>query len=213
MSLILGIDEAGRGCVIGPMIMCGFFIKDKHLEQLINLNVKDSKQLSVKKREQLYNELFPLAKKIIVKEITSATIDKFNLNTLEKHITSEIINTLKSDTVYIDVPVRGKFIPKYVEEIRKTLKFKPDIIGANKADVIYPVVSAASIIAKVERDKKIKELHEIYGDFGSGYSSDEKTISFFQNYYQEYNSLPDCVRKKWKTTQRLCLEQGTLFPV
>ena len=153
MSLILGIDEAGRGCVIGPMIMCGFFIKDKHLEQLINLNVKDSKQLSVKKREQLYNELFPLAKKIIVKEITSATIDKFNLNTLEKHITSEIINTLKSDTVYIDVPVRGKFIPKYVEEIRKTLKFKPDIIGANKADVIYPVVSAASIIAKVERQK------------------------------------------------------------
>lgn len=205
MTLILGIDEAGRGCVIGPMIISGFLIIENQIEDLIKLNVKDSKQLNPCKREKIYNELVILAKQIATAEIPPCTLDKFNLNTLEKEITAKIINTLKPDIVYIDVPVRGKFISKYVEEIKKNLKRKPEIIGANKADVIYPVVSAASIIAKVKRDRGIKELCNTYGDFGSGYPSDEKTIFFFRNYYKQYHFLPDCVRKKWKTIKKICI--------
>jgi len=109
----------------------------------------------------------------------------------------------------LDVPVRGSGIYKYNNTIRDILDtfFKegsPDIIGENKADDTYPVVSAASIIAKVTRDKEIIKLHKTYGNFGSGYPSDPKTRHFLSHFKNHY---PDIVRKKWSTCNKVSINK------
>jgi len=76
-------------------------------------------------------------------------------------------------------------------------------VAENFADRKYPVVSAASIIAKVERDKEIKKLHKKYGFFGSGYTSDERTIRFLKDWIKKNKEFPDIVRKTWVTAEEL----------
>ena len=210
MGLILGIDEAGRGPVIGPMVMCGFGIDENKIDELIKSGAKDSKQMTAKAREAIYDYLLKIADKVIIKRISPRELDRTNINTIEKNITAEIINKSNPDTVYIDVPVRGKYICHYVDEVKSKISSQDvKIIGANKADSLYPAVSAASIIAKVERDRDIKNLHEIYGDFGSGYPGDKYTVKFLEKYYADNKSLPECARLKWKTSQ--CIMQESLF--
>jgi ribonuclease HII len=86
------------------------------------------------------------------------------------------------------------------------LPFKVQIISEHKADKKYPIVSAASIIAKVERDKAIKEIEEKYGEVGCGYPTDPKTIKFLEKYLKKYGKYPEFVRKSWKPAKRLKTE-------
>ena len=89
-------------------------------------------------------------------------------------------------------------------------RFKTKIISQHKADRTFPVVSAASIIAKVERDSEIAKLKVKYGDFGSGYLTDDKTMVFLKRLLDENGDYPSCVRKSWKPAQRAKSEQGTM---
>ena len=159
---VLGIDEAGRGPVIGPLIIAGVMISDGK-EAMLGA-VKDSKLLAHKKRVEL-NELIQKNSVFKIIEVSPKEIDEalnpenklMNLNWLEAHKQAEIINELKPDAVVIDCPSPNcKAYETYLKKLLETKKIK--LIIEHKADVNYPVCSAASIIAKVRREEAMDEI-------------------------------------------------------
>jgi len=194
---VLGIDEAGRGPVIGPLVMVGFMIDEEKEEELRKIGAKDSKQLSREKREELAEKLKKMGK-IVIKVIHPWQIDAENINKLERQAAREIILEAEPDLVIID---------GFEKNLDKKLGVKAKVIAEPKADVNYAVVSAASIIAKVTRDAMIEELKEKYGDFGSGYPGDEKTVRFVEQLVKKHKKLPEFVRKSWGTTRRIIEEE------
>ena len=201
--MILGIDEAGRGPVIGPLVIAGVMVDEEGLKRLIGLGVKDSKKLSPLQRNELYQGIIGFAAthvvKIQAKELDRLMVRK-GLNEIEAKHFAEIIEKTAPIKAYVDA---ADVSPRNFElMIRGHLKALPALVVEHKADERYPVVSAASIVAKVERDREISALHKIYGDFGSGYPSDPKTNAFLNTCFQKNRSFPECVRKKWKTVAR-----------
>jgi len=203
MKLILGIDEAGRGPVIGPMVIAGYCIEEEKIELLKSLGVKDSKELTRKQREEIYKEIIKLTDKYKYIIIDPKTIDyyvyKNKLNYLEFKNMIKIIEEIKPDKVIIDSPIVNT--KKLIEYIKNNLKINVEIIAENRADKNYPIVSAASIIAKVIRDREIDKIKEkINIDFGSGYPSDERTIKVLK---EDYDKIKDYVRESWMTIKRI----------
>jgi ribonuclease HII len=214
--LIAGVDEAGRGCVIGPLVVAGVMLKAENLPFLSKLGVKDSKLLTAKKREDFYPEIIRLAEKYQIIKVLPREIDKavdsarrlHKLNRLEAQTMARVIEVLKPDETYVDAAdtVENRF----GNHIKECLKIKTKVISKHKADRIYPVVSAASIIAKVERDREIASLKVEYGDFGSGYLTDGKTMEFLRQLLEKNDDYPSFVRKSWKPAKRAKSEKGTL---
>jgi ribonuclease HII len=129
------------------------------------------------------------------------------LNRLEAQTMTRIIDALKPDMAYVDAA--DVVEDRFKHHIQEGLSFKLKIISEHKADKVYPVVSAASILAKVERDKAIAVLKQKYGDFGSGYLTDEKTMAFLKQWLQAHSGdYPDCVRKSWKPAKKAKNEMG-----
>ncbi len=202
--MICGVDEAGRGPVIGPLVVAGVLADGSEIDGLVKLGVKDSKMLSPSRREALYEEITSCFKFHVV-YLSACDLDRLmaakSLNEIEAKCYAKVVEALAPETAYVDaadVSCRNfeLMILKYIET-------RPKLVVEHKADERYPVVSAASIVAKVERDREIKRLHKIHGDFGSGYSSDERTQRFLKDYFQENGSFPVCVRKRWKTAIRI----------
>lgn len=208
--LIAGVDEAGRGPAIGPMVLAAAVIEVEKEPLLRELGAKDSKLIPEPERERL----FPLMQSTLSDYSTvhlhavemDALMENDSLNEIEAMKIGFLLNGLKQkpELVYVDSP--DPLASNFGKRIEQYISFRPRIIAEHKADVNYPIVSAASILAKVERDREIKKLQEEfqhYGDIGSGYPHDERTISFLQKYIQEFNTLPLCARKKWGTNVRL----------
>lgn len=207
---ILGIDEAGRGPVCGCMVMCGYLIEEENIASLRELKVRDSKMLTAEKRTELAPKLKKLAEDYLVLKIPAVEIDKLrdvsNLNALEISRMQHMINMLKPDKVIIDSPeVNTKNFSRKV--MAKVKNKSINIVCENFADKNFPEVSAASIIAKVERDKDISRLHKQHGNFGSGYSHDEITIAFLRAWIKKNKEFPPFVRKSWFTAQRMLEEK------
>ena len=195
---VAGIDEAGKGPVIGPMVVCGICCDESYLRKLEQLNVQDSKKLSPERREVLARKIREFCNVHIIK-IQPEEIDKCNINDLLKRSYVEIIKKLNPDLAIVDSPdIKPERLKLYLE---KETGIKT--IAIHKADEKFVIVSAASIIAKVERDKEVEKLKQIYGEFGSGYASDKRTIEFLKNYFLNYGKLPPIVRKKWKTVSKI----------
>jgi ribonuclease HII len=121
---------------------------------------------------------------------------------------AKIIEALKPDEAYVDAA--DVLEKRFGNHISECLRCKTKIVSEHKADRTYPIVSAASIIAKVERDGEIAKLRVKYGDFGSGYLTDEKTMVFLKDLLDKNGDYPSCIRKSWKPAQKLKSEQGTL---
>ena len=214
--LVAGVDEAGRGCVIGPLVVAGVMLKAENLPSLSELGVKDSKLLTPKKREALYPEIIHLTEKYQIIKVLPYQIDKavesarrlHKLNRLEAQTMAQIIEALKPDEAYVDAADTVEH--RFGNHIKECLKIKTRIISKHKADKIFPVVSAASIIAKVERDREIASLKVEYGDFGSGYLTDGKTMVFLRQLLEKNDDYPSFVRKSWKPAKRAKNEKGTL---
>ena len=209
--MILGVDEAGRGCVIGSLVICGVLMSQGTIERLKGIEVRDSKQLSRRKREQLSLEIARVAENFILIEIAPCEIDgclwRHGLNSLEARKTAELIDLLEPAVAYVDAP--GKGARGYARLITAAVRGKAQVVAENFADRNYPVVSAASILAKVHRDRLIKELHQRYGDFGSGYPSDRKTKDFLHQCYRREGKFPDIVRTGWATVRRITAPRQT----
>lgn len=199
--LIAGIDEAGRGPVIGPMVMSIVVIDSKYSEKLKKIGVKDSKLLSKEDREKLYLEIKKIANEIHTIKINANEIDKkrlkYSLNEIEAKISIDLINKLKTDVkkIYIDCPQLST--EKYKEKIYAYLENHYELIVENKADFTYPIVSAASIIAKVERDFELNKIEKKYNlKLGCGYPHDKDTLNAINKLEKVY---PNFIRKSWQT--------------
>ena len=206
---IAGVDDAGRGPIIGPLAIAGVLLDEKDLPKLVDLGVKDSKRLSPRRREQLAAEIKELVLKYHVAMLSPAEIDRVvetgrklhKLNRLEAQTMAKVITILKPDVAYVDAS--DVLADRFKYHIAENLTFRVQIISEHKADVKYPIVSAASIIAKVERDRVICELQEKYGNMGCGYATDPNTLKFLEKWIRKFGSYPDFVRKSWKPAKRL----------
>lgn len=198
----MGIDEAGRGPVIGPLVFCGFVIAESNVKKLKKLGVRDSKELKIDKMKKLANELEKIAKSILYIEVEPHIIDSRNISflTFEKFL--ELINASKAETVYFDAPVPSRLVERYIMKLKQSIDKDVEIIGDIKGDKKFPCVSAASICAKVRREERIAELKKNFGDFGSGYPADEKTRNFLRKLYLS-GEFPEIVRKKWQTLKKI----------
>ncbi|MBI4669980.1 MAG: ribonuclease HII [Elusimicrobia bacterium] len=236
-SFTLGIDEAGRGPLIGPMVLAGFYIKEqKELDQIRELGVNDSKKLSPKRREEIFKELANFEHHTVV--FTPKQIDEENINTLELKGVLELYRKFSPKTLIWDAPVNPRGIPKLLGRLRSLLAGAngvrssliwipafagmtnedltplPRIILENKADEKYLACMAASIVAKVTRDKEIQKLREIFGDFGSGYPSDPKTVRFVKNLDGKMDEFRPHIRQKWSTLKKPGVErENTNLPL
>ena len=206
---IAGIDDAGRGPIIGPLIIAGVLLAEEDVQNLKPLGVRDSKLLSPQRRDRLAIEIKRLALKYHVESLSPAEIDKVvetgrrlhRLNRLEADVMAKVIEALKPDVAYVDAS--DVLADRFREHIMEKLTISVQIISEHKADVKYPIVSAASIIAKVERDRAIQELKEKYGDLGSGYVTDPKTVGFLEKWLAKHGAYPEFVRKSWKPAKKL----------
>ena len=194
-----GIDEAGRGPLIGPMVMAIVCGDRKSLE---DIGVADSKKLTPQRRENLFAQLQSYKHSFVI--INPDEIDKYvehkRLNEMEELYASKLVSWAPAeDTIYVD--------SFDVNELRLQSKLtessKKKIVCRHKADEIYPCVSAASIIAKVIRDHEIAKLHLKYGDFGSGYPSDPRTVNFVKNALKNGINIDNIVRHQWKTYKNM----------
>ena len=189
-------------------------LDDKEVAKLIELGVRDSKTLSPRGRELLAEEIKALSTAFKVVLVPPSEIDKAvamkGLNKLEARIMASLIDDLMPDVAYVDASDVDE--TRFALMINAYLRSRQGvrIVAEHGADAKYPIVSAASILAKVERDGAISRLREELGiDFGSGYPTDPKTIAFLRSWYAEHGSYPPFVRRSWKTAKEIAAELGT----
>jgi ribonuclease HII len=202
--MICGVDEAGRGPVMGPLVICGISV-DKD-DTLRKLGVKDSKKLSRAQREDLSEKIARVTSGIEIVEISASEIDilreEMTLNKLEVKVFASIIKKLAPQIAYVDAADVDE--KRFADDIIQEIGSPVEIVSRHKADDTYPVVSAASILAKVRRDEQVRRIElEIGEPIGSGYTSDPNTIRFLESWLERYDTLPPHTRKSWDTSNRL----------
>lgn len=210
---VLGIDEAGRGPVIGSMFVGGFMAEEEDLDSLEALGVKDSKKLSDSRRESMDKELEGIGE-VFLKEVTASQIDELrkvmSLNEIELQTFAEVIEKAEPDKVIIDLPEPNaeRFVRKIKNELPPRFE-DTEFLAEHGADDEYDVVSAASIAAKSARERHVQKLKQKYGyDFKSGYPHDKPTIKFLETYLEENGELPQETRESWSTAKRVIKESS-----
>jgi len=201
---ICGVDEAGRGSLIGPIIVAGISVSKKSLSEMVEIGIKDSKLLTRKKRQILFGDVIGLAESICICRIDIEDIDfhvsKNHLNLLEAEAMAITIGNMDSYKTYVDsCDVNPSRYKRTINSFLKRNNTK--LISMHHADRLNVVVSGASIIAKVIRDSEISKIRLKYGDLGSGYPSDKKTIKFVQEWFEQNREIPPFARKSWKPAQ------------
>lgn len=208
--IVAGLDEAGRGPVIGPLVIGCVLMEDKDLKQLTQIGVDDSKKISPKKRallaEKIKSTCLTFKTKIITPdEINDLHINQhLTLNQIEELKFGELLNEISPspDIIYLDAcdTVEDRF----GKSVASHLNFKPhEVISKHRGDAIFKIVGAGSILAKTIRDEEIEKYKIKYGDLGSGYPSDPKTKKFLTDYYRKHRNFPPIVRTWWKTAENI----------
>jgi len=209
--MICGADEAGRGPVVGPLIIAGVTFENDL--ELIENNVRDSKKITPKRREILAKKIKESAVNYEIMIISASDIDHMRkvmtLNEIEVNAFSKIIEKLKPDICYVDAADVND--ERFGKNILSRLSFKPEIISKHKADDIYPVVGAASILAKTKRDEEVQMMAQelekkLDIPLGSGYPADPVTQKFLRKWVKTFGKLPPHTRHSWKTAQNLLKE-------
>lgn len=209
--VICGVDEAGKGSVLGPLVIAA--VCGESYEIFKNRGYADSKRLSKSKRDELFTDICESFNVSII-TLSASEIDEMRketgMNSIIAAAHADAILALKPARAYVDACDVNAL--RYGKTVADNLSFSCEIISEHKADSLHPVVSAASIIAKVTRDRMICDLYDEYGDFGSGYPSDSKTIDFLDAYIRSNGNPPACARKSWKTVQTITerVHQSTL---
>jgi ribonuclease HII len=205
--MLVGIDEAGRGPVIGPLVVCAAAVSEDSLPQLESLNLRDSKKYTPRKREELEEIILSLTN-CTYTEISASRIDaerrRKTLNDIEVELFARLVSSFPGATQII-VDACDVNETRFGERICQCTGIS-SITSEHRADDTYPIVAAASIIAKVVRDRRIDQLKKVYGDFGSGYPSDEKTRTYLKEYIKREGKLPPIVRSSWDTARVLLQE-------
>ncbi len=206
--MICGVDEAGRGPILGPLVICALAVETD--AKLVKLGVKDSKKLTPKKREELEPKIRKVAQ-IELREVPAAEIDgrDCSLNKLEARMFAELIDRLSPEVAYLDAADVDE--QNFARMVKSSLRCKPRIISEHKADDTYPVVSAASIVAKVKRDARMAEIEQEIGQpIGSGYVHDEVTMNFVKNWVTDHHCCPPHTRMSWQPAKNLMTMKDVL---
>ena len=215
--LEIGIDDAGRGPVIGPMVLAGCLINKRDESQLKKMGVKDSKQLTSMRREFLAKEIKKIAESyetivISPSEIDSESENGTKLNEQEAIAAAKIINKLNKGEekirVVLDCP--SVSLAKWADFLKTKIKnlSNLEIVCEHKADKNHPSVSAASILAKSRREKEMEKLKKEFGDeIGSGYTSDPLTQRFLEKYAHKHKDK-GIFRKTWVTWKNASQKLG-----
>jgi len=205
--MICGIDEAGRGPIVGPMVMAGVSASKKNLKKLEKLGIKDSKLLTKEKREELYDQIINVVDDYDIISVSAQEIDEYNfsginLNQMEALIAGKIINKLAPKKVWVDSPEPANGGAKFGHMIQKHLKVDCEIIAEHKADLNYVITGAASILAKVQRDRELEKIKtEIGVNIGSGYPHDPLCVNYLKDNFR--GPINKYLRKCWSTYKRL----------
>lgn len=210
-KVVCGIDEAGRGPVMGPLVIGCAVFDSNGKKELEKLNVRDSKKISPLRRASLEPKIKDIALEWGIIKISPGEIDRLrkrmSLNVIEAKKIAELILSLKilPENVIVDSAdaVEENFRKLIIENLNlKKIGGKiPEIISKHKADEKFIEVGAASILAKVERDREIEKLRERFGEIGSGYPADEVTKKFLLG-MKERGEIPEFVRRSWNTIKR-----------
>ncbi|MCL2033021.1 MAG: ribonuclease HII [Methanomassiliicoccaceae archaeon] len=200
--MLCGVDEAGRGSVLGPLVVgavCS--VSDR---ALIDIGVKDSKKLSPRTRERMYDRIVSVCGVSVVCA-SAAEIDgrrkEMSLNEIELRMFVEACSALSPSSVYADCPDVNE--ESFSKEMRRMMK-DAVIIARHKADDIFPIVSAASIVAKVTRDRMIADIqNELGTDIGSGYPSDRCTMEFIEKWIKDNGTPPPHTRCSWEPVRQM----------
>jgi len=187
--------------VIGPMVVAAVMVADDG--QLRSMRVKDSKQLSPEKREQLSIRILKVAE-VRIEVVQPHDIDantNGHLNRFEAEVFARLIESLRAEEVFVDACDVNE--NRFAGMIMRHLSYRPHLVCEHKADSTYPVVSAASIIAKTRRDAIVREIEvELGQPIGTGYAHDKVTVAFLQNWIKEKECLPPYTRQTWATAKR-----------
>lgn len=189
------------------MVVAAVGVRDEGC--LADLGLKDSKLLSAKERERLYPIIRKLCKVATVKleaQEIDAIRNEMTLNHVVARAHARVISKLSPSCAYVDACDVNTF--RYAEMVRCNLERDCEIVSEHHADEKFAVVSAASIIAKVTRDRAIKTLAKKYGNIGSGYPADPVTIRYLSGYIDEHRAPPLIARKSWKTVSALLAKQS-----
>ena len=200
-----------KGPVIGPLVIAGVTFENDL--ELIENNVRDSKKITSKRREILSKKIKESAVNYEISLISASDIDHMRkvmtLNEIEVNAFNRIIEKLKPDICYVDAADVNN--ERFGKNILSRLSFKPDIISKHKADDIYPIVGAASILAKTSRDEEVQMIAQelekkLDIPLGSGYPADPVTQKFLRKWVKTFGKLPPHTRHSWKTAQNLLKE-------
>ncbi|RNJ79308.1 MAG: ribonuclease HII [Nitrosopumilus sp. B06] len=199
---VCGIDDAGRGSMMGPLVIAGVSIQRRKLKRLTSIGVRDSKQLTPASRERLYCKIISLADNHYIAKIHPRSIDasvrQHGLNDLEAKYMALVSSKLDSDVSYVDsCDVNPQRFGKKISQMSGNT-----IRSYHHADSRFIVVAAASILAKVTRDESIKRLAKNH-NLGSGYPADPTSVRFVKSYYSIHGSMPSFVRKSWRPILRI----------
>jgi ribonuclease HII len=192
------VDEAGKGSVLGPMVIAAVGVSSENV--FAEVEVADSKLLSPRVRERLYITIRKRFRVATVR-IDAHEIDEIRtgmtMNACVARAHAQAIDKLSPAIAYVDACDVNAF--RYADMVKSHLEKRCEIVSEHNADRTFKVVSAASIVAKVTRDRAITALSKKYGEIGSGYPSDPVTIAFLSAYIDEYKCPPPIARKSWKT--------------
>ena len=201
---IAGVDEAGKGAVIGSLFVAGVSVRSSAFKYLERMGVKDSKDLSHNRRELLSKRIERIGT-VELQEVTARQIDELRavmtMNDIIVRGHGQILRNLQPDIAYVDAAdVDSTRFSRRVQEESGI----GNIVAEHNADRNHLIVSAASIIAKVARDNSIEALkRELEIDVGSGYPSDGVTVAFLKEWLHKHGKLPPETRRSWKTVQKL----------
>ncbi|HEC56287.1 MAG TPA: ribonuclease HII [Candidatus Syntrophoarchaeum butanivorans] len=206
MRLIAGVDEAGKGPVVGPMCVACVAVEEGILPKLEELGLRDSKRISRQRREKLALEIRAISSWYILR-VEAYQIDELRkvmtMNDIVLRAHAKVIDELAPDVVFVDASDvdAGRFGRRLAE----LLECRPRIISEHRADAKYPIVSAASIIAKVARDEALQDIERSIGRVvGSGYPSDQRTRAFLEEALQAQNEEEmRVIRHSWKTAEEI----------
>ena len=216
--MVIGVDEAGKGPVLGPMVISAIACENE--EDLREIGVRDSKALTPSKRKEIYNTLtkqFPYHSIVITASEIDALREAMTMNviTAKSHAMAiKKVAAITSDAISKEIRIDACDVneKRYGATISGYIGSSYTVVARHRADSMYPVVAAASIIAKVTRDNIIddikRDLYDEWGDIGSGYPSDPKTVTFLKNYIEVRRKAPYIARSSWATVKKMLASQS-----
>jgi len=204
---LLGFDEAGRGSVLGPMVVGAYLMEEHEADRVREAGGRDSKGMTAVRRAAAVPGLLELAAASRTAVLDARVIDAGNLNALEEEVFAQACVEMRPDVVQIDAPVPPSGLDRFRRRMAEMFELPLQRVQvANQAEDRFPSVGAASILAKVERDRQMELLREAHGELGSGYPSDPKTRAFLRAILEAGEDLPPFVRSRWDTVRKLRAE-------